>query len=195
MQYISLSKTEQAIYCMRMAAAKMPTPTKLGFDTHPDRYVHWKLAFEGPIAKLSMDVQPEKGQGDYILKLNSYDLGVDIELADAINRIRFEHPEVRCLVVGSAQDRIFCSGANIYMLGSSTHSFKVNFCKYTNETRLGLEDLAESTGVATLCAVNGTASGGGYELALACEKILLIDDGNSAVSFPEAPLLGVLPGT
>jgi benzoyl-CoA-dihydrodiol lyase len=175
--------------------AKKPAPTKIAFQTNPEKYVHWKLSFDGPLAKLNMDVQPEKGQGDYILKLNSYDLGVDIELADAINRIRFEHPEVRCLLVSSAQDRIFCSGANIYMLGSSTHSFKVNFCKYTNETRLGLEDLANASGVPTVCAVNGTASGGGYELALACDKIVLIDDGNSAVSFPEAPLLAVLPGT
>lgn len=172
-------------------------PEKLPLDTHPDRYTHWKLSFDGPVASLAMNVQPDQAarEGEYILKLNSYDLGVDIELFDAINRIRFEHPEVRCLVVTSAQDRIFCSGANIYMLGSSTHSFKVNFCKYTNETRLTLEDLADSDGVATLCAANGTASGGGYELALACQQIMLIDDGNSAVSFPEAPLLAVLPGT
>ncbi|MCK6550223.1 2,3-epoxybenzoyl-CoA dihydrolase [Myxococcota bacterium] len=174
-----------------------PPPSKLGFDTHPDRYVHWKLTFDGPIAKLDMNVQQEKAmrEGEYILKLNSYDLGVDMELADAVQRVRFEHPEVRCLIVGSAQDRIFCSGANIYMLGSSTHAFKVNFCKYTNETRLSLESLPDDSGIATICAVNGTASGGGYELALACEKIMLIDDGNSAVSFPEAPLLAVLPGT
>jgi benzoyl-CoA-dihydrodiol lyase len=149
------------------------------------------------VAKLLMDVQQERALAgaDYILKLNSYDLGVDIELADAIQRIRFEHPEVKVLMVTSEQDRVFCSGANIYMLGSSTHSFKVNFCKYTNETRLGLEDLADSSGVATVAACNGTASGGGYELALACQKIALVDDGNSAVSFPEAPLLAVLPGT
>ena len=144
-----------------------------------------------------MNVQLEQAvqEADYALKLNSYDLGVDIELNDAIQRIRFEHPEIRTLVVTSAQDRIFCAGANIYMLGSSTHSFKVNFCKYTNETRLALEDLAEHSRVATVAACNGTASGGGYELALACEKIFLVDDGNSAVSFPEAPLLAVLPGT
>jgi benzoyl-CoA-dihydrodiol lyase len=177
--------------------AHKPAPEQLPFDTSPERYVHWKLRFDGPVAHLDMDVQQEKALGgaDYILKLNSYDLGVDLELADAIQRVRFEHPEVRCLVVSSAQERIFCSGANIYMLGSSTHSFKVNFCKYTNETRLYLEDLASETGVATLCAVNGTASGGGYELALACDRVMLVDDGNSAVSFPEAPLLGVLPGT
>ncbi len=170
---------------------------RLPLDTHPDRYKHWKLTFDGPLAKLSMDVKPDKGirEGEYVLKLNSYDLGVDIELADAIQRIRFEHPEVKVLMITSEIDRVFCSGANIYMLGSSTHSFKVNFCKYTNETRLGLEDLAENSGVATMAACNGTASGGGYELALACEKIVLIDDGNSAVSFPECPLLAVLPGT
>src|SRR5688572_15551803 len=180
-----------------MGMGKMAAPKRINFDTHPDRYLHWRLTFDGPLAKLAMDVQQERPMGgaDYILKLNSYDLGVDLELADAISRIRFEHPEVRCLMVTSAQDRIFCSGANIYMLGASTHSFKVNFCKYTNETRLGLEDLAASSDVATICAVNGTASDGGYELALACEKILLIEDGNSAVSFPEAPLLAVLPGT
>ncbi len=172
-------------------------PEKLPLDTHPDQYTHWNLAFDGPVARLEMDVKQDQAarEGEYILKLNSYDLGVDIELYDAVQRIRFEHPEVKVLLVTSAQDRVFCSGANIYMLGSSTHSFKVNFCKYTNETRLGLEDLAENSGVRTVAACNGTASGGGYELALACEKILLVDDGNSAVSFPEAPLLAVLPGT
>ncbi|MFO0728617.1 MAG: 2,3-epoxybenzoyl-CoA dihydrolase [Myxococcota bacterium] len=172
-------------------------PIPLRLDTHPAEYIHWKLSFDGPVAKLEMNVQEDKAlrDGEYILKLNSYDLGVDVELSDAIQRVRFEHPEVRALVVSSAIDRIFCSGANIYMLGSSGHGFKVNFCKYTNETRLYLEDLAENSGVTTLCAVNGTASGGGYELALACDKIYLVDDGNSAVSFPETPLLAVLPGT
>lgn len=172
-------------------------PEKLPLDTHPDRYTHWKLKIDGAVAHLDMDVQQDQAarEGEYILKLNSYDLGVDIELFDAVQRLRFEHPEVKVLVIGSAQDRVFCSGANIYMLGGSTHSYKVNFCKYTNETRLGLEDLADSSGVHTVAACNGTASGGGYELALACEKILLVDDGNSAVSFPEAPLLAVLPGT
>ncbi len=166
------------------------------FDTHPDRYRHWKLSFQGEIARLSMDVQEDEGFRDgYTLKLNSYDLGVDIELADAVARIRFEHPEVRTVVVSSLKDKIFCAGANIFMLGSSSHPFKVNFCKFTNETRLGIEDTSANSGVKFLGALNGTASGGGYELALACDEILLIDDGNSAVSLPEVPLLGVLPGT
>ncbi len=170
------------------------------FETHPSRYRHWKLDFPavygGRVARLAMDVQEDGGlRPGYPLKLNSYDLGVDIELADAIQRLRFEHPDVRALVVTSAKDRIFCSGANIYMLGSSSHPFKVNFCKYTNETRLYLEELSELSGIPVLCAVNGTASGGGYELALACDEILLQDDGSTAVSLPEAPLLAVLPGT
>ena len=170
------------------------------FETHPSRYRHWKLDFPatygGRVARLAMDVQEDGGlRPGYPMKLNSYDLGVDIELADAISRVRFEHPEVRALVVTSAKDRIFCSGANIYMLGSSTHTFKVNFCKYTNETRLYLEELSAMSGIPVLCAVNGTASGGGYELALACDEILLQDDGSTAVSLPEAPLLAVLPGT
>jgi len=165
-------------------------------ETHPNEYRRWKLSFDGPVATLAMDVPEDAAfRGDYVLKLNSYDLGVDIELSDAIQRIRFEHPEVRTLVVTSLKDRIFCSGANIYMLGSSTHAFKVNFCKYTNETRLYLEELAEASGVPTLAALNGTASGGGYELAMACQHIVLQDDGNTAVSLPEVPLLGVLPGT
>ncbi len=166
------------------------------FETHPDRYIHWNLAFDGPVARLSMDVKEEKGlRPGYPLKLNSYDLGVDIELADALQRIRFEHPEVKAVVVTSLKDRIFCSGANIYMLGSSTHGFKVNFCKFTNETRLYLEEMSAESGIPSLCALNGTASGGGYELAIACDDIVLADDGSSAVSFPEAPLLAVLPGT
>ncbi|HLL52077.1 MAG TPA: 2,3-epoxybenzoyl-CoA dihydrolase [Myxococcaceae bacterium] len=167
------------------------------FQTHPDRYRHWKLSFEGEVARLSMDVAEEAGlrPEDYTLKLNSYDLGVDIELADAVQRIRFEHPEVRTVVVTSLKERIFCAGANIFMLGSASHPFKVNFCKYTNETRLSIEDASAHSGLKFLAALNGTASGGGYELALACDEILLIDDGNSAVSLPEVPLLGVLPGT
>ncbi len=167
------------------------------FETSPDKYRHWKLAFDGVVATLSMDVQEHGGlrKDDYDLKLNSYDLGVDIELADAISRVRFEHPEVRVVVVTSLKDRIFCAGANIFMLGSSSHPFKVNFCKYTNETRLALEDASLNSGLKSLAALNGTASGGGYELALACDEIVLVDDGNSAVSLPEVPLLGVLPGT
>ncbi len=170
------------------------------FETHPSRYKHWVLdfpaAYGGRVARLAMDVQEDGGlRPGYPLKLNSYDLGVDIELADAIQRVRFEHPDVRALIVTSAKDRIFSAGANIYMLGSSTHTFKVNFCKYTNETRLYLEELSEFSGIPVLCAVNGTASGGGYELALACDEILLQDDGSTAVSLPEAPLLAVLPGT
>ncbi|MFM8385586.1 MAG: 2,3-epoxybenzoyl-CoA dihydrolase [Planctomycetia bacterium] len=166
------------------------------FETHPSRYKHWKLSFDGPIARLAMDVQEEQGlRPGYVLKLNSYDLGVDIELADAIQRLRFEHPEVRALVVESGKGRIFCSGANIYMLGLSSHAFKVNFCKFTNETRLGLEDYAAECGVRTIASLNGVCAGGGYELALACDEIVLQDDGNSAVSLPEVTLLGVLPGT
>ena len=166
------------------------------FQTHPDRYRHWKLAFDGDVATLTMSVEPFGGRlADYELKLNSYDLAVDVELADAVQRIRFEHPEVRCVVLTGALDRVFCAGANIVMLRTSTHAFKVNFCKYTNETRLGIEDASAHSGLRFLAALNGTASGGGYELALACDKILLVDDRNSAVSFPEVPLLGVLPGT
>ena len=166
------------------------------FDTHPDRYRHLKLSFEGAVAKLALDIAEDAPlRPGYQLKLNSYDLGVDIELADAVQRLRFEHPEIRAVVVTSAQPRIFCAGANIYMLGKSTHAFKVNFCKFTNETRLALEEACEESGQHYIAALNGVASGGGYELALACEHIILCDDGNSAVSFPETPLLGVLPGT
>jgi benzoyl-CoA-dihydrodiol lyase len=182
------------------AAAMAETPnapaTPVSFDTHPSRYKHWKLEVEGELARLTMQVDPNGGlRPGYELKLNSYDLGVDIELADAAQRIRFEHPQVKCVVVTSGNDRAFCSGANIYMLGSSTHAWKVNFCKYTNETRLSLEDCSQHSGIKFLCAVNGACAGGGYELALACDEILLIDDGASAVSLPEVPLLAVLPGT
>ncbi len=170
--------------------------TRTDFETHPSRYKHWKLSFDGDTAKLVMAVDDEHPhKPGYELKLNSYDLSVDIELADAIQRVRFEHPEVKALVVTAELDRVFCSGANIYMLGLSTHSFKVNFCKFTNETRLYLEDASANSGLGSLCACKGTTAGGGYELALACDETLLVDDGNSAVSFPETPLLAVLPGT
>lgn len=166
------------------------------FDTHPERYCHWKLSFDGAIATLAMDINEDKGIAPgYKLKLNSYDLGVDIELHDALQRIRFEHPEVRTVVLTSAKPRIFCSGANIYMLGSSTHAWKVNFCKFTNETRNGMEDASRYSGLKFLAALNGITAGGGYELALACDEILMVDDRSSAVSLPEVPLLGVLPGT
>jgi benzoyl-CoA-dihydrodiol lyase len=166
------------------------------FETRPDRYRHWKLSFDGAVATLAMDVREDEGLSpDYKLKLNSYDLGVDIELADAIQRIRFEHPEVHAVIVTSLKERIFCAGANIMMLRGSTHGWKVNFCKFTNETRLAIEDASAHSGIPFLAALNGICAGGGYELALACDEILLVDDGNSAVSLPEAPLLGVLPGT
>jgi benzoyl-CoA-dihydrodiol lyase len=166
------------------------------FQTHPSRYKHWQLKFDGPVATLVMDTKEDGGiRPGYKLKLNSYDLGVDIELHDALQRIRFEHPEVRSVVITSLRQRIFCSGANIYMLGSSSHAWKVNFCKFTNETRNGIEDASQNSGIKFLAACNGTTAGGGYELALACDEIILIDDRSSAVSLPEVPLLGVLPGT
>src|SRR5258708_6398101 len=166
------------------------------FDTPPARSRHWKLTFDGPIATLSMDVREDAGLSqDYKLKLNSYDLGVDIELADAIQRVRFEHPEVRTVIVSSLKERIFCAGANIMMLRGSSHVAKVNFCRYPTSTRLAIEDASATSGIRFLAALNGICAGGGYELALACDEILLVDDGNSAVSLPEAPLLGVLPGT
>lgn len=168
----------------------------INFQTSPEHYRHWKLSVDGAIAHLSMDVQEDATLVEgYKLKLNSYDLGVDIELADAVQRIRFEHPEVRVVVVTSLKPRIFCAGANIYMLGTSSHAFKVNFCKFTNETRCAIEDDSGHSGRRYVAALNGTASGGGYELAIACDEIYLVDDGNSAVSLPEVPLLGVLPGT
>ena len=174
----------------------MAEASHVDFRTHPGRYRHWKLTYEGSVATLALDVD-EQGAlvPGYELKLNSYDLGVDIELYDAVQRLRFEHPEVRTVVLTSAKDKIFCAGANIRMLASSPHSWKVNFCKFTNETRNGIEDAAAYSGQTYLAAVNGTASGGGYELALACEHIMLIDDRSSAVSLPELPLLAVLPGT
>jgi benzoyl-CoA-dihydrodiol lyase len=170
--------------------------TRIEFETDPSRYRHWKLKIDGDIATLLMDVD-EKGAlfEGYELKLNSYDLGVDIELADAIERIRFEHPQVRVILLRSAKPRVFCAGANIRMLAGSTHAHKVNFCKFTNETRNGLEDASAASDLKTICVINGTAAGGGYELALATDHIMLVDDGSSAVSLPELPLLAVLPGT
>ncbi len=177
------------------AAAKAVAPA-VSFETSPETYRHWKLTFDGAVATLGMDVQEDAGlSSDYRLKLNSYDLAVDIELADAIQRLRFEHPEVRVVVITSLKERIFCAGANIFMLRGSTHAWKVNFCKFTNETRLAIEDASANSGIKFVAAVNGICAGGGYELALACDRILLVDDGNSAVSLPETPLLGVLPGT
>jgi benzoyl-CoA-dihydrodiol lyase len=168
----------------------------IDFQTHPDRYRHWKLRIEAPIAYLTMDVDPEATlRPGYELKMNSYDLGVDIELYDAVQRLRFEHPEVRAVVLDSAKERIFCAGANIRMLGGSSHGHKVNFCKFTNETRNGIEDASACSGQRYLSAVNGTAAGGGYELALATDHIMMVDDDSAAVSLPEVPLLAVLPGT
>ena len=174
----------------------MNSPSRVEYQTTPAQYKHWKLEFNGPVATLKADFDENAGlRPGYKLKLNSYDLGVDIELNDAISRIRFEHPEVRTVVMTSAKDRVFCSGANIFMLGVSSHAWKVNFCKFTNETRNGLEDSSEYSGLKFLAAVNGACAGGGYELALACDEIILVDDRSSAVSLPEVPLLGVLPGT
>jgi len=169
---------------------------KVNYQTNPTQYKHIQLNTEGAIARLTIDIDEDGGiRPGYKLKLNSYDLGVDIELHDALNRIRFEHPEVRSVIVSSGKDRIFCSGANIFMLGLSTHAWKVNFCKFTNETRNGIEDTSEHSGVKFIAAVNGACAGGGYELALACDEIYLVDDRSSSVSLPEVPLLGVLPGT
>ena len=177
-----------------MAEAAYPY---VNFETHPSRYKHWQLEIAGSIAMVRMHVDEEGGMwpGMYELKLNSYDLGVDIELADLTQRLRFEHPEVRCVVLTGGYDKIFCAGANIRMLAQASHAFKVNFCKFTNETRAGIEDATANSGQVYIAALNGTASGGGYELAMACDELYLIDDGNSAVSLPEVPLLGVLPGT
>ncbi len=168
----------------------------INFETTPEHYKHWQLKIDGKTATLSMDVQEDRTLAEgYKLKLNSYDLGVDIELADAVQRLRFEHPEVKVVVVRSLKPRIFCAGANIYMLGTSSHAFKVNFCKFTNETRCAIEDASHNSEQRYVAALNGTASGGGYELAISCDEIFLVDDGNSSVSLPEVPLLGVLPGT
>src|SRR3954447_11801672 len=173
-----------------------PARTEVSFDTSPEQYKHWSLSVDGEVATLTLDVAEDGGiVPGYELKMNSYDLGVDIELHDAVQRVRFEHPEARALVVTSGKDRMFCAGANIKMLAASPHSWKVNFCKFTNETRNGIEDASAHSGLPSIAAVNGTAAGGGYELALACDQIVLIDDNSSSVSLPEVPLLGVLPGT
>ena len=170
--------------------------TRIDFQTDPAQYRHWKLAVDGDVATLTMDVDEKGGLFEgYELKLNSYDLGVDIELADAIERLRFEHPQVKVVLLRSGKPRVFCAGANIRMLAGATHAHKVNFCKFTNETRNGIEDASEASGLKTICVINGTAAGGGYELALAADHIMLVDDGSSAVSLPELPLLAVLPGT
>jgi len=180
-----------------MIAADAPAePGLVTFDTSPERYRHWRLSVDGRIATLALDVDEDGGiRPGYKLKLNSYDLGVDVELRDALDRIRFEHPQVACVVVTSAKDRSFCSGANIYMLGTSSHAWKVNFCKFTNETRDGMEDSSRHDGLRFVAAVNGACAGGGYEIALACDEIVMIDDRSTVVSLPEVPLLGVLPGT
>src|ERR1700722_7926518 len=182
-----------------MAEADRPLANgkrRIDFQTEPSRYRHWKLNVDGDVATLLMDVDEKAGLFEgYELKLNSYDLGVDIELADAIDRLRFEHPQVRAVVMRSAKPRVFSAGANIRMLAGATHAHKVNFCKFTNETRNGIEDLSENSGVKSICAINGTAAGGGYELALATDYIVLVDDGAATVSLPELPLLAVLPGT
>jgi len=173
----------------------LPMPDIIDYQTDPARYRHWKIQYDGDVAYLIMDVDQAGGLGDYELKLNSYDLGVDIELNDAVQRLRFEHPEIRCVVIKSGKDNVFCAGANIRMLGKSTHGAKVNFCKFTNETRLAIEDASESSKQTYVCAINGNAAGGGYELALAADHIMLVDDRRSAVALPETPLLAVLPGT
>ncbi len=179
-----------------MEAVSKSIGPHVAFETSPEQYRHWKLSIEGPVATLAMDVREDGGLSpDYRLKLNSYDLGVDIELADAVQRLRFEHPEVRVVVITSLKERVFCAGANIFMLRGSSHAWKVNFCKFTNETRLAIEDASAHSGLKFIAALNGICAGGGYELALACDEIVLVDDGNSAVSLPETPLLGVLPGT
>ena len=165
------------------------------YDTEPSRYAHWKLSFDGPVATVALGVDEDRGLMPVQVEAQLYDLGVDIELADALQRIRFEHPEVGSVILTSSRERIFCSGANIFMLGLSTHAWKVNFCKFTNETRNGIEDSSRHSGLKFVAACNGTTAGGGYEMALACDEILLIDDRSSTVSLPEVPLLGVLPGT
>ncbi len=180
----------------RAARRRLEAMPAIDFETDPSRYRHWRIECDGDVAYLIMDVDPAGGLSDgYELKLNSYDLGVDIELNDAIQRLRFEHPEVRCVVIKSGKDNVFCAGANIRMLAKAKHGHKVNFCKFTNETRLAIEDASENSKQIYMCAVNGSCAGGGYELALATDYIMLVDDRRSTVSLPEVPLLGVLPGT
>jgi benzoyl-CoA-dihydrodiol lyase len=191
-----IAAQHHALWCLIVEEPPVSQDPRIDYQIAPAQYRHWKLRFEGPVATLAADFDENAGlRPGYKLKLNSYDLGVDIELNDAINRIRFEHPEVRTVVVTSAKEKVFCSGANIFMLGVSSHAWKVNFCKFTNETRNGLEDSSRNSGLKFLAAVNGACAGGGYELALACDEIILVDDRSSAVSLPEVPLLGVLPGT
>jgi len=176
--------------------SEAPARTRVDFDTAPDRYRHWRLSVDGAVATMTLQVDEQGGLvPGYELKMNSYDLGVDIELYDAVQRLRFEHPTVKAVVVTGGLDRMFCAGANIKMLAQSSHAWKVNFCKFTNETRNGIEDASATSGQTWIAALNGTAAGGGYEMALACAEIVLVDDGSSAVSLPEVPLLGVLPGT
>src|SRR4029079_10398849 len=178
------------------APAEVTTPPVVDFDTAPDRYRHWTISIEWRVATLTLGIDEEVGLvPGYQLKMNSYDLGVDIELYDAVQRLRFEHPEVKAVVMTGGLEKMFCAGANIRMLAQSSHAWKVNFCKFTNETRNAIEDARQSSGQTWIAALNGTAAGGGYELALACDEIVLIDDGSSTVSLPEVPLLGVLPGT
>src|SRR5690242_13687442 len=178
------------------SSSQGPERPMITFDTQPERYRHWRLEVAGDVATLVLDVDEGAGiQPGYKLKLNSYDLGVDIELHDALNRIRFEHPTVKCVVLTSGKERMFCAGANIYMLGSSPHASKVAFCKFTNETRNGIEESSRNSGLKFLAALNGACAGGGYEVALACDEIVMVDDRSSTVSLPEVPLLGVLPGT
>jgi benzoyl-CoA-dihydrodiol lyase len=197
MHYDASIDVDKCIFMLQTRGEQnVSNPNRVEYQTTPSQYKHWKLEFNGPVATLKADFDENGGlRPGYKLKLNSYDLGVDIELNDAIGRIRFEHPEVRTVVMTSAKDRVFCSGANIFMLGVSSHAWKVNFCKFTNETRNGLEDSSQYSGLKFLAAVNGACAGGGYELALACDEIILVDDRSSAVSLPEVPLLGVLPGT